>query len=1006
MSIRSSIMAALFGLVVATSGTAAQNLSAMSRDDIVALQRRLVDGGCYTGALDGNAGPALEAAVKTCPGLQPLLRIETGMHTALIYRIGVDNACRLAATGSDDKTVRLWSLPEGRLLRTQRLPIGEGNLGKIFSVAVSPDGSRIAAGGWDTKINVAKAYGVYVFDSATGTTVRHVGAFGNIVLNLAFSPDGKRLAVALGGAQGVRVLDVETGNELMADRDYQGVSYGIAFGPDGTLYAIAYDGFVRRYGSDLKRKAKVATVGGKQPFSISVHPKGQQVAVGYSDSAAVEILDAGSLRLITAADTKGVQLGHLGTVTWSADGRHLVAGGNFSKLFGQQWRFPARIWDNDGQQLGEDVPVGENTIQSLASCGDVIAYSAGGPAFGLFRANGKIDVLGKSHIPDMHSKRGDAFTVSDDGLRVRFGLEHAAARPVLFDIATGTLNEAPELAPDLRVSDLTSLKVTDWLDKLNPTIDGKTISLIDTEKSQSLAVRSDRSGFVLGAYYSLRSFTGDGSQRWLSEVPGVAWGVNLARNGELVVAAHGDGTIRWYRWSDGKELLALFVHRDDQRWVAWTPTGYYMASAGAEDLIGWHVNRGWEQPADFFPVVRFRNQFYRPDIVKLVLETLDEPAAVKRANDAAKRPEQLKSIYALQPPVIRVTNFDEGGRSTFSSETREIAYELRSPSGRAVERVDVLIDGRPHKIIALAQQSANAASVRTGKFIAEELPKRDIEMALIAWSGDQASEPARIKLSWAGARAEDLLKPKLYALVIGVSNYVADELKLNYAAKDAVDFADALKAQEGGMYSKVEVKRLVDREVTRDSINEGMEWLEEQVTARDVGIVFLAGHGVTDEKQTYWFLPADATRERLRTKGVVQDDIRRTLRNLAGKAILFLDTCHSGQLMKVATRGGPVDMDAVINDFKSAENGVIVFASSKGSEVSVELHDLKNGAFTKALVTGIKDGRANLLGTGRITPSQLDAYVTEEVKKLTGGKQHPVMSKPDTIPDFPFAIVR
>jgi len=32
--------------------------------------------------------------------------------------------------------------------------------------------------------------------------------------------------------------------------------------------------------------------------------------------------------------------------------------------------------------------------------------------------------------------------------------------------------------------------------------------------------------------------------------------------------------------------------------------------------------------------------------------------------------------------------------------------------------------------------------------------------------------------------------------------------------------------------------------------------------------------------------------------------------------------------------------------------------------------------------------------------------VVERVKELTHGTQHPVMSKPDTVPDFPFAIVR
>lgn len=54
--------------------------------------------------------------------------------------------------------------------------------------------------------------------------------------------------------------------------------------------------------------------------------------------------------------------------------------------------------------------------------------------------------------------------------------------------------------------------------------------------------------------------------------------MNVTPDGRLVVAAYDDGTIRWHRMSDGQELLAAFVHKDDRRWVAWTPSGYYMAS--------------------------------------------------------------------------------------------------------------------------------------------------------------------------------------------------------------------------------------------------------------------------------------------------------------------------------------------------------------------------------------------------------------------------------------------
>ena len=62
------------------------------------------------------------------------------MHTAPIQRIGVDAACSLLATASDDKTVRLWSLPDGKLKRVVRLPIGDGDAGKVQATALSPDG--------------------------------------------------------------------------------------------------------------------------------------------------------------------------------------------------------------------------------------------------------------------------------------------------------------------------------------------------------------------------------------------------------------------------------------------------------------------------------------------------------------------------------------------------------------------------------------------------------------------------------------------------------------------------------------------------------------------------------------------------------------------------------------------------------------------------------------------------------------------------------------------------
>jgi hypothetical protein len=109
-----SILPLWIALLAAAPSAQARDLAGVSSTEITTLQQRLADGGCYQCAIDGQARPSLQAAIEACPSQDPILRIETGMHVADILRIGVDRACRIAATASDDKTVRIWSLPEGR----------------------------------------------------------------------------------------------------------------------------------------------------------------------------------------------------------------------------------------------------------------------------------------------------------------------------------------------------------------------------------------------------------------------------------------------------------------------------------------------------------------------------------------------------------------------------------------------------------------------------------------------------------------------------------------------------------------------------------------------------------------------------------------------------------------------------------------------------------------------------------------------------------------------------
>ena len=259
--------------------------------------------------------------------------------------------------------------------------------------------------------------------------------------------------------------------------------------------------------------------------------------------------------------------------------------------------------------------------------------------------------LGGSVTVNMRDKTREAFTLSADGQRTRFGLGRGGERPVLFDLAEFRLTDAPRAVAGLAEPKITGLAVSEWENEFAPKLNGKVIPLKPYERSRALAIAPAGALFALGTNYSLRTYRANGEDLWRMLSPATTYGVNISRDVGLIVAAYDDGTIRWHRLSDGKELLALFVHAKDKRYIAWTPKGYYAASPGAEDLIGWHVNRDWDHAADFFPVSRFRDQYNRPDIVKRILDDLDEDKAIAEANRLINA-KPAKDIENRLPPVV------------------------------------------------------------------------------------------------------------------------------------------------------------------------------------------------------------------------------------------------------------------------------------------------------------------------------------------------------------------
>ena len=988
--------------------------------DVGVLQHRLGDAGCYTGPLDGVPSEALNRASAACPSQAPQLRIETGTHIAPINQISADAACSVLATGSEDKTVRLWSTAGGQLLKTFRVPIGAGNEGKIKAVALSPDGRLLAAAGWDARTDIDHINSIYVFDAASGAVVNRLSGMQDVILRLAFSPDGRWLAAVGATIDGLRVYDTTNWSLVASDARYGNSTYGLAFGPDGRLYTVSLDGGLRRYGAGpaFAKQATSRLQGGQAPRSVSVDPRGELVAVTFLDASAVSILDANTLRpRATARPARGRGLGNLFVATWSRNGDSLLAGGNYQGPGDPKRPILLPRFGRNGQMAATLQPFGDDSVTDLTSCGGGFVAADGPRGFGLVSDQGV--GFRPTATADMRDKVGNSFMVSSDARQVRFGLDYGEGNPIVFDLDQATVSDSPQITGTLRAPIIDSLPVSGWQNGFTPSLAGRRLPLRNNELVRALAARPDRSGFVLGGTFRIHAYSDSGEERWNVEAPAEASGVNLSADGRLVIATFGDGTVRWYRWADGQELLALFINHDTRAWVAWTPTGYYKASPGGEDMIGWHVNRGWDQPPDFFPASKFRDQFARPDIIDRVLIVADEGEAKRLADAERHTVAPPKPVLDVLPPVLAIVSPSEGSHASEAS--LQIDYILRSPSSLAVDGVTTLIDGKPAGSRGLAPMSAvkpcladsGGLGIGDGALkgcrgtVTVQLPPGTSEIALVARAGTKTSEAARIHVTRdAPAEPSEIEKPNLYALVVGVSDYIRPDYKLAFAAKDASDFAQALSNQEGGLYGHVVVDLLTDRMATDDAIKDGLDRLSKQVTEHDVGIIYMAGHGLLDDNRRFYFLGADSDQDRLRATAVGREEITQTLDTLKGQAVLFLDACHAGA---VATGGRPqFDVNPVIDDFRQTDRGIVIYAGSTGRQSSLENEIWGHGAFTKAIIDGLgvvgHKGQADLFGDGTITTGALNAFLARRVKELTEGLQNPVMTS--TSPDFPIALIR
>ena len=194
---------------------------------------------------------------------------------------------KLIASGGRDTQqntgfIQLWDI-ENPAMSSQptRLPI-EGN--SVYSVAFSPDGTRLVSGGWNTSTILWDITNIEEPNPLATLTGK-----GNIIDTLAFSPDGKLIA---GGSENytITLWDASNPNSPLAVIDgHSSAVFGIAFSPDGKQLASgSKDGSIKLWDvSNPTNPSLLATLRGNPSavISIALSLDGKLLASGSNDQS-------------------------------------------------------------------------------------------------------------------------------------------------------------------------------------------------------------------------------------------------------------------------------------------------------------------------------------------------------------------------------------------------------------------------------------------------------------------------------------------------------------------------------------------------------------------------------------------------------------------------------------------------------------------------------------------------------------------------------------------------
>ncbi|MBD2340169.1 ribosome assembly protein 4 [Calothrix sp. FACHB-156] len=503
--------------------------------------------------------------IQTLPPLREATPTESYIdsgHQDSVTSIAFSSDGKKLASGSEDKTIKLWDITTGKLLQTFS---GHGDV--IKTIALSSDGQKLASGSKDKTIKL--------WDVSTGKLLQTFSGHGDVVNSVALSSDGQKLASG-SKDKTIKLWDVSTGKLLQTLIVHRDAVNSVAFSPDGQhLASGSDDNTIKLWNFSISNVPQTLSGHSNPVNSVAFSSDGKQLLSGSNDKT-IKLWD------VTTAKQLQTLSGHreaVNSVAFRGDGKQLVSGSNDNTI---------KLWNVTIGKVVQTLPSETNSNSGHQAWVNSFAFSSDGKQLvsGSNDDTIKLWDVTTGQLLQTFSGHRDAVNsvaLSSDRKKLASGSDDKTIK--LWDVTTG------QLIQTLPSETNANSGHRDWVKSVAFSPDGK--QLASGSKDKTIKIWDVKTGKVLYNFRGFFVFLSSGHRESVNSV-------TFSPDGKQLASGSSDNTIKIWDVTIGKliqtlpgERYAKSGHIDWVNTVAFSPDGKRLASGSHDNTIKiWELSTG------------------------------------------------------------------------------------------------------------------------------------------------------------------------------------------------------------------------------------------------------------------------------------------------------------------------------------------------------------------------------------------------------------------------------